>query len=148
MWNKKAVIIVGFIAVIGMTGVGIYLGTRESEAEVVTKETTVEYGNLTAGVTESGTAALGTVEQKFSVDLSENGNSSTTTSSQNTNDLSGIQGMNMTAGNNGGNSNQSNSNSSSESGILEVEEIYVSDPRETGRQSSGPRPPGRRLYFG
>ncbi|MBD5088612.1 MAG: HlyD family efflux transporter periplasmic adaptor subunit [Clostridiales bacterium] len=127
MWNKKAVIIVGFIAVIGMTGVGIYLGTRESEAEVVTKETTVEYGNLTVGVTESGTAALGTVEQKFSVDLSENGNSGTTTSSQNTNDLSGIQGMNMTAGNNGGSSNQSNSNSSSESGILEVEEIYVSE---------------------
>lgn len=127
MWNKKAVFAAGFVVILGITGTGIYLGTREREAEVVTKETVAEYGDLTVGVTESGSAALGTVEQKFSVDLSESGSSSTTTGSQNTNDLSKIQGMNMTTGNNGGSGSQSDSDNSSESGILEVEEVYVSE---------------------
>lgn len=126
MWNKKAVIVSGCIAVIAIIGTSIYLGTKESEVEVVTKETTVEYGNLTVGVTESGAASLGMVEQIFSVDLSESEGSSTSTNSQSTNTLSGMQGMSMTTENNGAN-NQSNPNSSSEAGILEVEEVYVSE---------------------
>lgn len=127
MWNRKIVIAIGVIVIVRITGMGIYWGTKESEAEVVTKETTVEHGNLTVGVTENGTVELGTVEQKFSIDLSEKESNSTTTSMQNTNGSSGIQEMNMTAGNNGGNNSQNNSNSSSESGILEVEEVYVSE---------------------
>lgn len=127
MQNRKAIIAAGLIVVIGITGVGIYLGTKESEADVVSKETTVEYGNLTVGVTESGAATLGTVEQSFLINLSDSGSNNTTTSSQNTNDLSGMQGMNIAAGNNGGSNSQGSSNSTNESGTLEVEEVYVSE---------------------
>lgn len=128
MWNRKAIIAAGLIVVIGISGVGIYLGTKKSEAEVVSKETTVEYGNLTVGVTESGAATLGTVEQSFLIDLSDSGSNNTITSSQNTNDLSGMQGINIAAGgNNGGSSSQGSYNSTNESGTLEVEEVYVSE---------------------
>ena len=128
MWNRKAIIAAGLIVVIGISGVGIYLGTKKSEAEVVSKETTVEYGNLTVGVTESGAATLGTVEQSFLIDLSDSGSNNTITSSQNTNDLSGMQGINIVAGgNNGGSSSQGSYNSTNGSGTLEVEEVYVSE---------------------
>lgn len=127
MSNKKAIIAAGLIAVIGITGTGIYCGTKESTAEVAVKETTVEYGNLVVGVTESGSAALGTVEQYFSINLSESENSSTTTTSQNTNTSSNMQTMNVAAGNNSGNNSQSSSNSSSKSGSLQIEEVYVSE---------------------
>lgn len=127
MWNRKIVIIMGALAIVGITGIGIYFGTKESEAEVVTKETTVEYGDLTVGVTESGTAALGTVEQKFPIDLTENESNSTTTGTQNTSDSTGIQEMNMMAESNGESSSQSNSKNSSDSGVLEVEKVYVSE---------------------
>lgn len=127
MWNRKIIITIGALAIVGITGIGIYFGTKESEAEVVTKETTVEFGNLTVGVTESGIAALGTVEQKFSIDLTENESNSTTTGTQNTSDSTGIQEMNMMAGSNGESSSQSNSKNSSDSGVLEVEKVYVSE---------------------
>lgn len=133
MWNKKAIIAVGLAAVIGVTGVGIYLGTRNSEEEVVTKETTVEYGTLTVGVTESGSVTLGTVEQSFSVDLSENsssssGSASSSSSAKSSSSSSGMQGMSMNGAGGGENgSSQSSSGSSGDTGILEVEEIYVSE---------------------
>lgn len=127
MWNRKIIITIGALAIVGIAGAGIYQGTNKSEAGVVSKETTVEYGNLTVGITESGTAALGTVEQKFSIDLTDNESNSTTTSTQDTNNLSGIQEMGMMAGSSGGNSSQNNSKNSSGSGGLEVEDVYVSE---------------------
>jgi len=53
---------------------------KDDQAKYVYKETTVKFGTLTVGVTESGTVDIGTVEQTFDLDMSalqrvETGNS-------------------------------------------------------------------------
>lgn len=57
--------------------------SKEKEVEIIFKETEVKRGNLTVGVTESGSVAIGTIEQEVSMDESGtteaglgNGNSS------------------------------------------------------------------------
>ncbi len=55
---------------------------KDDQAKYVYKETTVKFGTLTVGVTESGTVDIGTVEQTFDLDMSalqrvETGNSGT-----------------------------------------------------------------------
>ena len=43
---------------------------RCSDTEVIYKETTVKYGTLVKGVTESGSVDIGTVDQTFDLDMS------------------------------------------------------------------------------
>lgn len=55
---------------------------KDDQAKYVYKETTVKFGTLIVGVTESGTVDIGTVEQTFDLDMSalqrvETGNSGT-----------------------------------------------------------------------
>lgn len=86
-----------------------YQGTGEEKTTTVYKEVTVEKGNLTVGVTESGSVAIGTLEQELSIESASSGSSGNTQSAG--------QGMAGTT---------SNASSGNSSEALEVEEVYVS----------------------
>lgn len=47
-----------------------FTGGRKEEENIICKETRVEYGTLTAGITKSGSVDIGTVEQTFDLDMS------------------------------------------------------------------------------
>ncbi len=53
-----------------VTVIAIFIHKNEKEKTVTYKETKVEYGTLTAGVTKSGSVDIGTVEQTFDLDMS------------------------------------------------------------------------------
>ncbi len=53
-----------------------YQSGSDSEEQTVYKEVTVEKGNLTAGVTESGSVTIGTLDQ--TLDFSEDSSSAST----------------------------------------------------------------------
>lgn len=109
MKKKKVAISLGIGAATLLVSGSVlaYQTTKENETETVYKEVTVEKGNLTVGVTESGSVTIGTLEQTLEIEDS----GSTTSNAQ-----SGTgQGM-TTAGSSSGNTTQT----------LEVEEVYVS----------------------
>ncbi len=65
---------------ISVIAVSVLIGMRGRNESYVYKETQVEYGRLTVGVTKSGSIDIGTVEQTFDLDMSalqrvETGNS-------------------------------------------------------------------------
>ncbi|MGN0142352.1 MAG: efflux RND transporter periplasmic adaptor subunit [Roseburia sp.] len=101
MAKRKQIIAGAAAAAVLVTGVSVwaYQGNGSQEAETVYKETTVQKGNLTVGVTESGSVTLGTVTQD--VDYEESSSSSS--------QQSGMGG----------------STSSSSTTALEVEQVYV-----------------------
>ena len=105
--NKKGILAGICIVAILVTGAGaaMYASGTPAEGEVVYKETTVVKGNLTVGVTESGSVSIGTLTQEFGLGESESGSS--------TQSYAGVGSMAGNAGN-------------SSSGVsLEVEEVYV-----------------------
>jgi len=96
---------IGAAAVLAAGGsIYAYQSAETKEAETVSKETLVERGNLTVGVTESGSIAIGSLSQEMDFE----GSSSSSASGQ-----SGVQAAGSTAG------------SSTSSEALEVEEVYV-----------------------
>lgn len=122
----KKIWIVGALAlVIGVSGAGVYFMRDKDMSEVVTKETVVERGNLVLGVTESGNASLGSLEQTFSISSTSSSSSSSGSSS------SGSSTEKMSTaimGNNSGSvstTSTSSSDSSSSSVELEVEKVYA-----------------------
>ena len=67
--SKKCKIITGVCDVcILATAVGTVALSGGSDTEVIYKETTVKYGTLVKGVTESGSVDIGTVDQTFELD--------------------------------------------------------------------------------
>ena len=105
--NKKGILAGICIAAILVTGAGaaMYANSHSQEGELVYKETTVAKGNLTVGVTESGSVSIGTLTQEFSLGESESGSS--------TQSYGGMGNMSGSAG------------GSSSGTALEVEEVYV-----------------------
>ena len=105
--NKKGILAGICIAAVLVTGAGaaMYANSTSKEGEVVYKETTVAKGNLTVGVTESGSVSIGTLTQEFSLGESESGSSAQS-----------YGGMGSMSANAGG---------SSATTVLEVEEVYV-----------------------
>lgn len=71
----------GFIIVCFITTTIVFYQKNSGKEETVTyRETMVEHGNLTVGISESATVSIGTVEQKFELDINsfvENDSSST-----------------------------------------------------------------------
>lgn len=55
---------------ISVIAVSVLIGMRGRHESYVYKETQVEYGRLTVGVTKSGSIDIGTVEQTFDLDMS------------------------------------------------------------------------------
>lgn len=111
MKKKKVILCLGIGAVVLLTSASVlaYQTIGKDGTEIVYKEVTVEKGNLTVGVTESGSVTIGTLEQELSIE--------STSSSLTSNTQSAGQGM---AG------ATANTSSGSSSEALEVEEVYVS----------------------
>ena len=79
--SKKKVLI-GLVCILVLAAIVMLLirRSRSKQENYVYKETNVQYGTLTVGITESGTVDIGTVEQTFDLDMSalkrvETGNS-------------------------------------------------------------------------
>ena len=87
----------GLIAVLGIAvTTGVLIWKNGQTCEVTYRETTVEYGDLTVGITEDSTVNIGTVSQTFDLDISalvSSDSSSSTSTSQN--DSMGGMGMQM-----------------------------------------------------
>lgn len=115
MKKKRIYLLSGIGAAAVLTaGVAVwaYQDAGEDEGETVYKEVTVEKGNLTVGVTESGSVTIGTLSQEWELETS---GSSTSGSTQ-----SAAAGGSQTGG-----STEAASGSST-SAVLTVEEVYVS----------------------
>lgn len=113
--KKKWIILpVGIVIVGAAVFCGLYF-SKDKEPEVAYKETEVKRGNLTVGVTESGSVTVGTITQ----DIEELEDLETSSSQS-----SGSTGSQASAGM-GNNFGSSGSSSSSSTG-LEVEEVYLS----------------------
>jgi len=68
--KKKTVILVGVVLVVALLVSLVAMVMVANQEEVVYKETTVTKGDLTVGVSESGSVTIGTVDQTFDLDLS------------------------------------------------------------------------------
>ena len=96
--NKKIWIGAGCsIAILGIAAAtGVLIWKNGQTSEVTYRETTVEYGNLTVGITEDSTVNIGTVSQTFDLDISALVSSvSSSSSSTSQNDSMGGMGMQM-----------------------------------------------------
>ena len=96
--NKKIWIGAGCsIAILGIAATtGVLIWKNGQTSEVTYRETTVEYGNLTVGITEDSTVNIGTVSQTFDLDISALVSSdSSSSSSTSQNDSRGGMGMQM-----------------------------------------------------
>ena len=70
-WSKRRKLTTGVCGVCVIAVVAGAIGlSGGSDTEVIYKETTVKYGTLVKGVTESGSVDIGTVDQSFVLDLS------------------------------------------------------------------------------
>ena len=96
--NKKIWIGAGCsIAILGIAATtSVLIWKNGQTSEVTYRETTVEYGNLTVGITEDSTVNIGTVSQTFDLDISALVSSdSSSSSSTSQNDSMGGMGMQM-----------------------------------------------------
>ena len=87
----------GSIAILGIAAAtGVLIWKNGQTSEVTYRETTVEYGDLTVGITEDSTVNIGTVSQTFDLDISALVSSdSSSSSSTSQNDSMGGMGMQM-----------------------------------------------------
>lgn len=70
-WSKRRKLTTGICGVCAIAVVAGAIGlSGGSDTEVIYKETTVKYGTLVKGVTESGSVDIGTVDQTFDLDMS------------------------------------------------------------------------------
>ena len=96
--NKKIWIGAGCsVAILGIAAtIGVLIWKNSQTSEVTYRETTVEYGDLTVGITEDSTVNIGTVSQTFDLDISALVSSdSSSSSSTSQNDSMGGMGMQM-----------------------------------------------------
>lgn len=130
MKRKKMMgaIISGVVVIIIVVSV-VYQRWKPETQQTVTKETTVEYGNLTVGVTESGSASLGTVDQTFDIDINTSSGTSENTATNTSATTEDSREMGMAEGNktDSAATESSTSASNASSVALEVEKIYVAE---------------------
>ena len=145
-WSKKRKLTTGIcgVCVIAVTAGTISI-SGDSDTEIIYKETTVKYGTLVKGVTESGSVDIGTVDQTFDLDMSalkrtdsSNSSSSDGSSGSTAGSSSGSGGFGGMSASGGGaqggldmfgqifNMGGSSSNSSSDDSTLTVAEVVVS----------------------
>ena len=117
--KKRRICLAAGIAAAGVLAAGGIVWAKQSagetETEAVYKEVTVEKGNLTVGISESGSVAIGTLTQEFE-------QKSDTGSTSDSGTVAGNQSGGAASG--GGTSGSSASKSTSET--LVVEELYAS----------------------
>lgn len=121
-------------AVIGISAVFLLLmGRSDSDEEIVYRETKVEYGSLTVGITEEAAVEIGMLEQTFDLDISALVDSDSASDSQST--AGGMQGGFGGMGNGGSVSMMSfgtfrTDSPSSQSQALEVAGVMVAVGQE------------------
>ena len=95
--NKKIAIGAGCSAAVLAVAVttGVVVWRNNLTQEVTYRETTVEYGDLTVGITEDSTVSIGTVSQTFDLDISALVSSDSSSGSSQTDSMSGGMGMQM-----------------------------------------------------
>lgn len=147
MKNKKIKIIVAVVVMVSIVSISLSLIAKNATADetIVTKETKVEKGNITAGVTESGSVTVGTNAMTYELDLSAatssssnsssssgNSNSNASSGTNNSGAVNGFTGPSALGSSNGSSLNQgfsssvsSGSSSSSTEGFLVVDTVYV-----------------------
>lgn len=118
--KRRLAIIAGVLAVIlAVSVVAGVNGDTSSNEDVTYKETTVSYGSLTVGITESGSVDIGTIEQTFDLDLSAYVSaSSSSTSGMGGGGMNGFAQMMSMLG--GGSGSSSSSGSTLEIATVEV----------------------------
>ncbi|WP_099468524.1 efflux RND transporter periplasmic adaptor subunit [Konateibacter massiliensis] len=123
--DKKVYISLGIAAVLAVSGIVAANASASSsdEENVVYKETQVQYGNLTVGITESGNTSIGTETLDYDVDAVSVTQSTSSTSGSSSTSSSGTTGTSSST--TGSSSGSTSSSSSSSAPALEVEEIYV-----------------------
>lgn len=129
-WSKRRKLTTGVCVIAVVAGaIGLSGG---SDTEVIYKETTVKYGTLVKGVTESGSVDIGTVDQTFDLDMSALQRTDTSGSSSGS---GGFGGMSASGGGAQGgldmfgqifNMGGSSSGSNGDDSTLTVAEVVVS----------------------
>ncbi|MCD8067859.1 MAG: HlyD family efflux transporter periplasmic adaptor subunit, partial [Lachnospiraceae bacterium] len=140
LFSRKVLVGAVCIALAVILVAAVVMNSLNSSEEVAYRETTVEYGSLVVGITESGSVEIGTQDQVFEMDLSELVRASTSSSSSSSGSSGG--GMDSMGGGGGGSdassvfsqifsmSGSSGSSSSSTIGDLTVAEVAVSVGQE------------------
>lgn len=114
--KKKTILFASAVVAILVIIVLIIILSFKDNTQYVYKETQVEKGDLTVGVTESGSVTIGTVDQTFDIDMSAFEASSSSSSSTQSGGAGGMfPGM----------SNSSSSTDKDYTRALDVEEVYV-----------------------
>jgi HlyD family secretion protein len=125
--KKKIIIAASVVAVIAAAaGIIIAVVKNSNKETVVYRETTVEYGDLTVGITDDSSVSIGTVEQTFDLDISALVSSDSSSSSQS----SGMGGMgDMGAGGGGGGASMSfdfgGNSFTSQAQEMEIESVNI-----------------------
>jgi len=102
--DKKQIMALAMAAVLILCGVVYVAFSMATDKETVTyRETTVSRGNLTVGVSESGSVDIGTITQTFDLDMSalskvSTSNSESSSSSSGGSGFGGMGGMDMGGG--------------------------------------------------
>lgn len=128
--SKKKIVVLALVVIVLCGGlVYVYRNQGKRESELVQKEVLVKKGDLTVGVTESGSVEIGTLSQDLETledILSTSDGTSSSAASQNSGNAGAASaGMGNSAA--GQSTASSNSSSGSSSGAsLEVEEVYLS----------------------
>lgn len=141
-WSKRRKLTTGVCGVCVIAVVAGAIGlSGGSDTEVIYKETTVKYGTLVKGVTESGSVDIGTVDQTFDLDMSAlqrtdtSGSSSSGSTAGSSSGSGGFGGMSASGGGAQGgldmfgqifNMGGSSSGSNGDDSTLTVAEVVVS----------------------
>lgn len=134
--RNRIIMTLVIVALLGGSGAFyVYNNAKAGEPQIVQKEVIVQRGDITVGVTESGSVTIGTLSQDLEALEDILGSSSSSNSSSGgTSSMAGMGGvasqmsMSGASGNNaaGGTSSSSNASDSSNLGAsLEVEEVYL-----------------------
>ncbi|MCD7807254.1 MAG: efflux RND transporter periplasmic adaptor subunit [Lachnospiraceae bacterium] len=91
--SRKLLIGLVCIALAVILVAAVVMNSLDSSEEVAYRETTVEYGSLVVGITESGSVEIGTQNQVFELDLSELVRASTSGSSGSSGSGGGMNSM-------------------------------------------------------
>jgi HlyD family secretion protein len=123
---KKKIIIASSVAAVIAAAAGITIAVVNSGSEetVVYRETTVEHGDLTVGITDDSSVNIGTVEQSFELDISA------LVSSDSSSQSSGMGGSGSGGQMGGGNATMSfdfgGSQYTSQAQEMEIESVNIS----------------------
>lgn len=131
--NNTTKVIAALFVVTAVAIPGVWAAVNASQAKVqaetVYKETTVDFGNLTVGVEESGSVTIGTVSQAFDLTLGGSASSSGAAASAGSTSTAASSQASQSTTSSGATGNgtaaAASSSTSSSSGALEVETVFV-----------------------